>query len=148
MSTSTHEHAPGPMPRLVLGALLTFGALHAFAGGYYGVSGAEGLPREWLEDSPFTDYLIPSLFLFVVVGGSLLFAAIAIFTRRRIARLAALAAAVIVLVWIAVQVSVIGYVSWMQPAACAGGLLILGLARNLTTCRQPSSPNNVGRGKP
>jgi hypothetical protein len=34
--------------RLALGLLLAFGALNAFAGGYYGLSGARGVPTEWL----------------------------------------------------------------------------------------------------
>ena len=43
------------MIRYLLGALLTFGAINAFAGGYYGLSGAKGVPLEWLEGSPFSD---------------------------------------------------------------------------------------------
>jgi hypothetical protein len=49
--------------RTLLGALLTVGALNAFAGGYYGLSGAEGVPREWLAGSPFRDYFVPSVIL-------------------------------------------------------------------------------------
>jgi hypothetical protein len=116
------------MIRHLLGGLLAFGALNAFAGGYYGLAGAEGVPTEWLEGSPFRDYHIPSLILFTVVGGALLFAATAVFSRLRIARRAALAAGVIVLGWITVQVAIIGYVTWMQPATATGGLLILVLA--------------------
>ena len=66
--------------RYLLGGLLAFGAINAFGGGYYGLSGAEGVPTEWLEGSPFSDYFIPSLVLFTVVGGSFLFAAIAVFS--------------------------------------------------------------------
>ena len=62
--------------RHALGGLLAFGALNAFAGGYYGLSGAPGVPVEWLEGSPFSDYTVPSLILFIVVGGSLLIAAV------------------------------------------------------------------------
>jgi hypothetical protein len=116
------------MIRRLLGGLLAFGAVNAFAGGYYGLAGAESVPTEWLEGSPFRDYHIPSLILFTVVGGVLLFAATAVFGRLRIARRAALAAGVIVLGWITVQVAIIGYVSWMQPATATGGLLILVLA--------------------
>ena len=54
--------------RYSLGGLLAFGALNAFAGGYYGMSGAEDVPREWLEGSPFEDYFIPGLILFLVVA--------------------------------------------------------------------------------
>jgi hypothetical protein len=120
--------------RVLLVALLAFGALNAFAGGYYGLSGAEGVPREWLAGSPFTDYRVPSLILFLVVGGALALAAVMVFTRHRRARAAAFAAAAVVLVWIIVQVAIIGYVSWMQPATFAAGLGIL-----LLTVLLPSS---------
>ena len=115
--------------RYLLGGLLAFGAINAFGGGYYGLSGAEGVPMEWLEGSAFGDYFIPSLFLFTAVGGSFLFAAIAVFARLRIARASAFAAAAVVLAWIAVQLAIIGYVSWLQPATAIGGLLVLALAR-------------------
>jgi len=114
--------------RYLLGSLLAFGALNAFAGGYYGMSGAEDVPKEWLEGSPFDDYFVPSLVLFVVVGGSFLAAAIAVFARLRIARAAAFAAGATVLSWLAVETAMIGYVSWMQPATAIAGLLVLGLA--------------------
>ena len=65
--------------RYSLGGLLAFGALNAFGGGYYGLAGAAGVPTEWLKGSPFPDYFVPSLILLVVVGGSFLVAAIAVF---------------------------------------------------------------------
>jgi peptidoglycan/LPS O-acetylase OafA/YrhL len=121
--------------RLLLGGLLAFGALNAFAGGYYGFSGASGVPREWLAGSPFTDYVIPSLILLVVVGGTLALAAVMVCRRHRLARAGAAAAGVVVLLWIIVQVAIIGYVSWMQPATCAAGLLVLLLASLLPSRR-------------
>lgn len=117
-----------PLIRYPLGGLLAFGAANAFAGGYYGLAGAEGVPTEWLEGSPFRDYYVPSLILLTIVGGSLLFAAITVFARLRIARWAALSAGVVLLGWITVQVAIIGYVSWMQPATAIGGLLVVVLA--------------------
>ena len=111
--------------RYVLGALLVFVALNAFAGGFYGMSGAEGVPIEWLSGTPFHDYFIPSLILFVVVGGSSLVAAIAVFLRLRFARLLALDAVVTLFAWLAVQLVIIGYVSWMQPTTATVGLLVL-----------------------
>jgi hypothetical protein len=115
----------------LLGGLLAFGALNAFAGGYYGLAGAKGVPTEWLAGTPFSDYTVPSLILFVIVGGSFLAAAVAVFRRARMARVGSLTAGAIVLVWIVVQVAIIGYVSWMQPATAIGGLLILLLAWTL-----------------
>jgi hypothetical protein len=73
--------------RGTLGVLLAFGALNAFGGGFYGLSGARDIPKEWLAGSPFTDYFIPSFILFFVVGGSMLLAAVAIFAHWRKARL-------------------------------------------------------------
>ena len=63
--------------RYLLGTMLAFGAINSFAGGYYGLSGAPGVPLEWLADSPFMDYFIPGLILLVVVGGAFSFAAVA-----------------------------------------------------------------------
>ena len=114
--------------RIALGALLAFAALNAFGGGFYGLAGAEGVPVAWLEGTPFTSYRIPSLILFVVVGGAFLFAAVATFANARFAREAATAAAIIVLGWIVVQVAMIGYVSWMQPTTAVAGVVILLLA--------------------
>jgi len=123
--------------RTLLGALFAFGALNAFAGGYYGLSGADGVPREWLAGSPFSDYVVPSLVLFVVVGGALALAAIMVFRGHRLARAIACAAAAVLLAWIVVQVAIIGYVSWMQPATFAAGLLMLLLISLLPSTASP-----------
>ena len=111
--TESHNPRRAVVLRYALGTLLAFGALNAFAGGYYGLTGAQGVPREWLRGSPFTDYFVPSL---------------AAFARWRHARPLALAAGVIVLGWLAIQIAVIGYVSWMQPATAIAGAIVLALA--------------------
>jgi hypothetical protein len=123
--------------RYSLGSLLAFGALNAFGGGYYGLSGAAGVPTEWLEGSPFSDYFIPSLILLVVVGGSFVMAAIVVFAGLRIARVAALTAGLVVLGWLAAQVAIIGYVSWMQPTTAIGGVLVPVLVSLLPHQREP-----------
>jgi hypothetical protein len=117
-----------PAIRYLLGSLLAFGALNAFAGGYYGLAGAEGVPREWLEGTPFRDYFYPSLILLVVVGGTCLVGAAAVFARLRLGRAAAFAAAAVLLIWLAVELLMLGYVSWMQPATAAGTFVLLVLA--------------------
>lgn len=119
------------LERWSLGILLAFGALNAVAGGLFGLSGAKGVPIEWLSGSPFRDYFVPGFFLLVVVGGSLLAAAVAVLTNARVARAAAMAAGCVLLGWIAVQVAIIGYVSWMQPTTAAAGVLVLALATTL-----------------
>lgn len=124
--------------RYILGSLLAFSALNAFGGGYYGMSGAEGVPLELLAGSPFKKYFIPSLVLFVVVGGSFLFAAIAVFAFLPYARFAAFGAVAVVFIWLAVQIAIIGYVSWMQPVTAITGIVILVLARFLPKKRVES----------
>ena len=113
--------------RNTLGILLLIVALNAFGGGYYGIAGAEGVPLEWLKGSPFSNYVIPGIILIVVVGGSALIAAIAVFRKTKYARKAAFICGVIILIWLGVQISIIGYVSWMQPATTIAAVLILSL---------------------
>ena len=54
--------------RITLGVILALLALNALGGGYYGMAGAENVPLEWLEGSPFKTYFIPSLILFLIIG--------------------------------------------------------------------------------
>lgn len=114
-----------------LGILLVLLALNAFGGGYYGMAGAENIPVEWLEGSPFRSYFIPSLILFICVGGSALIAAFAVFRRHRHARRAAFTCGLISLIWIASQVSILGYFSWMQPTTAVAAFIILFLTSQL-----------------
>jgi hypothetical protein len=118
--------------RYTLGILLLLLAINAFGGGYYGMAGAKNVPPEWLKGSPFHNYFVPSLILFVCVGGSALLAAILVFKQHSIARKAAFSCGVIVLVWLTVQVVIIGYVSWMQPTTAVATIFILLLSRKLS----------------
>jgi peptidoglycan/LPS O-acetylase OafA/YrhL len=111
--------------RNILGSLLTFLAINALGGGYYGMAGAENVPLAWLEGSPFKSYFIPGIFLFLGIGGASIIAALMVFRHHRYARKAAFVCGILVLAWIAIQVSIIGYVSWMQPATAMAGCLIL-----------------------
>lgn len=126
--------------RYALGVLLAFAALNAFGGGYYAMSGAKGVPIEWLNGSLFQDYFIPGLILFFIIGGAFLISAIAVVGRFRIARVATFTAVVIVFIWLGVQILIIGYVSWMQPVTAGVALFILFLAslvlkQEMTTAR-------------
>lgn len=124
-------HSDKKMVRYSMGVLLAFAALNAFGGGYYAMAGAEGVPLEWLEGSPFRSYLIPGIFLFGIVGGAFLTAAILAFVRSRHARMAAFLAVAVVFGWLVVQMMIIGYVSWMQPVTAIVALVILLLALKL-----------------
>ncbi len=112
----------------ILGIFLIFVALNAFAGGFYGLSGAKGIPLKWLAKSPFHDYFIPSFILIVIVGGTSLFAGIAVLKKFRSADIIAFTAGAVLMVWLIIEEIIIGYVSWMQPATAIAGALILGLS--------------------
>lgn len=121
-----------------LGVLLSIVALNAFGGGYYGMAGAENVPVEWLKGSPFSNYFIPSLILFFIVGGSSLIAAITAFRRRPSSRKISLLCGFIILTWIAVQLAIIGYVSWMQPATTIAAIIIILLCLQLPRDKGPA----------
>lgn len=110
------------MTRRVLIPLHVFVAVMAAFGAFYGLAGAEGVPAEWLEGTPFSDYTFPSLIPGVAVGGSAAAAAAGLLLRRRWGPLVAFLAADTLLVWIIVQVALIGYVSWLQPFMFAVGV--------------------------
>jgi hypothetical protein len=117
-----------PTQQLPLGILLALLALNAFGGGIYGMMGAEGVPVELLRGTVFPSFFIPSLILFVVVGGSATAASVAVLAGLRYARWLSLMSAFIVFAWIAVQVAMIGYVSVLQPIVAGVGVIILVLA--------------------
>jgi hypothetical protein len=117
--------------RWLLAGLLLFIALNAFAGGYYGMTGAPNVPTEWLAGSPFDNYFVPSVILFVVVGGAFLAAAIAVVSRVAWRRIAVAVAVAIAIGWLVAQVAIIGYVSWMQPATAIATIVVAWLATRL-----------------
>ena len=92
------------------------------------MGGGLDLPSDWLDGTPFSSYFFPGLILFVVVGGSMLVASLAVWSRNLFAGPASLAVGSILLIWITVQVVLIGYRSWMQPTFFAFGLAVVALA--------------------
>jgi hypothetical protein len=127
----SNNKLPEKLVRYALGILLLLVAINAFGGGYYGMAGAKNVPTEWLEGSPFKSYFVPSVILFVCVGGSALVATIFVLRQHRLARKAAFSCGIIVLIWLTVQVAIIGYVSWMQPTTAVAAIIILFLTWQL-----------------
>ncbi len=110
----------------LLGSLLAFMGINAFGGGIYGMMGAKDIPLEWLDGTPFHNFFIPSLILFLIVGGSFLLASIAVFIGHRYAVLVSIFSLLVVYIWLCVQILMIGSVSFLQPAtACMASLILL-----------------------
>jgi hypothetical protein len=70
---------------------------------------ALGLPVELLEGSVFPDYLVPGLVLFFVLGVAPLVVAWGLWRRTSWSRLAVPLVGLALMIWIGVQIVVIGY---------------------------------------
>lgn len=116
---------------MLLGMLLSFISINAFGGGAYGMTGPKELPLEWLEGSPFSSFFIPSLVLFVVVGGSHALAAYWVLKRNPSAYKTAIFAGSVLLMWIMVQVAIIGFVSFLQPVMAGLAVMVIVMAMQL-----------------
>ncbi len=103
---------------------LFIGAL-AVGGAVYALSGAPNVPREWLRDTPFRSYRVPGMVLLVMVAGSMFTAAGLLIAGSGAARLVSLEAGVILLGWIGVQVSLIGFRHWLQPVMGVLGAVVV-----------------------
>ena len=119
--------------RALLGLLVLQG-LSAIAGGTgltLDPTGSEvGLDPNWLDGSPFADYLVPGVILLVVLGVGPLAVAFGLLRRARWSWAGSLWVGLALVIWIAVQVAVVGYIP-RPPLQLAYGLLglaILGTA--------------------
>ncbi len=104
-----------PPATYLLLLLLVFQGFSGLAGGYGLVTDPTGsrvgLDPDWLQGSLFSDYFVPGLTLFVVLGLGPLVAAYGVLRRRSWARFATLMVGAALLIWIAVEILVVGYVS-------------------------------------
>jgi uncharacterized protein len=135
---------PRPADGLVwaLAGVQGFVGLGAVAGGIGLMTDPSGatmsLPLEWLDGSPFRDYLVPGLTLFLVNGVLSLLTAGCSLRRWRAAPEAGLALGAFLMAWIGVQVAVIGLSSPLQAAFFGLGALEFALARRwLAVRREP-----------
>lgn len=67
------------------------------------------IPLNWLEGSPFTNYLIPGLILFLLLGILPIYIATGLFGNRFFYWLLSLILGILLLIWIVVEIIIIGY---------------------------------------
>ena len=131
--------------RWLLFAIEVVVAVNAVGGAIWGLAGAKDVPREWLEGTPFDSYLVPSLILLIAIGGGMGAAATALLINHRFAPELSIAAGLILIGWIVVQVLMIapnGGVSWLQPTMVAAGLLVAALGWRLRRVRDTTEGRN------
>jgi hypothetical protein len=138
MTILTHPAGPksAARRRWFLVTIEVMVAVNAVGGAIWGLGGAKDVPRRWLEATPFDSYVVPSLILLVAVGGGMGAAAVMLLARHRLAPEVSIAAGLILIGWIIVQVLVIvpkGGFSWLQPAMFAAGALVAALGWQLRT---------------
>ena len=86
-----------------------------------------GMTEVTLARSPFRNYLVPGIVLFMVVGGTQAVAAWAEMRRWPRAGWLSVVAGAVLAGWIAVQVAMIGLGHPMQPSLFVAGVVIAGL---------------------
>ena len=101
------------LSRRILIGVMAFQGLSGIAGGFGLMADPTGaslrIPLEWLEGSPFTDYLLPGIVLFFVLGVIPLGVVYGLWKGKTWSRLAAVAVGAALCIWIAVEIAVIGY---------------------------------------
>src|ERR1051326_5094806 len=96
--------------RVTLVVIEVFVGLWAVIGGVGLVTGAIAflqMPVTYLQGTPFKDYTIPCLLLLFAVGGSYLFAAATILSKRRVGFLASALAGLVLIGFEAVEIAII-----------------------------------------
>lgn len=112
-----------------LQALLAIGAIPAGLGFILDPTGSEiGMSPEMLAGSPFPDFLVPGIVLFLVNGIGSLAGAVLTFRRHALAGKAAMGLGVFLMAWIVVQVWVLGPpLHWLQILYFVLGTVEFGL---------------------
>ena len=100
------------------------------------------LPRSALTGSPFETYFAPGLILFCALGLGPLAAALLAWLRHPLAPIAALGVGVTLLIWMAVEIAIVGYSNNppLQPFYVLLGAVIAGVGLCWRVTLAPEAP--------
>lgn len=128
-----HRCITRPIRRL-LGAFCLFTGLTALGGGtelvgwQYGSPWNPALQVSLLGHSPFSDFLVPGLLLFWLVGVVNLFSGVLALRRHRVGEIASFGGGSALTVWILSQLAMLRAFSWLQVVYLVIGLATMGTA--------------------
>lgn len=112
---------------LILGILQTFNGLSGLLGGIMLINDPTGnslnMRMEWLKETPFQNFLIPGIVLFLVVGIGNTVGIWLTFRKKNKRSQFGLVFGLILMFWIISQVLWIGYKDFLQPLYFTTGLL-------------------------
>lgn len=104
---------------LSLGIIQSFIALGAIPAGFLMIINPDGtklgMTTDFLANTPFYDFLIPGIFLFIVNGLFNLGAAILSFKKHKYSGVSGLMLGIALVLWIVIQVYFIQLSSFLQP---------------------------------
>jgi len=105
-------------------ALIGIGAVFGGIGLMTDPTGEQlGMSLVWLAGSPFPDFLVPGIVLFTVNGLGTLAGSLATFRMFRYAGELAIGLGIFMVLWIVIQVLVIGLTSFLQPLYFSVGIV-------------------------
>ena len=123
-----------------LKGVLLFNALSAVGGGIGLITGTLPVPTMLLRHTPFDSFVIPGLFLGIIIGGSALAGAIALPAHVRRSRLISATAGVIMVGWIAGETILVRGFSVLQGLYLLTGLIVVVLSWGLPVSADVSQP--------
>ena len=137
-----------PLSRIAKAAVVleVFLGVGALGGGGALVLGSRGeiipLPLSALNGSPFETYLVPGLILFCALGLGPLAAALLAWRRHPLAPIATLVVGVALLIWMAVEIAIVGYSNDppLQPFYVILGAVITGVGLGWRVTLAPEAP--------
>jgi CDP-diglyceride synthetase len=102
-----------PASVFILLLLVLFQGLSGLAGGIGLVLDPSGkllqIPINWLDNSPFNDYMIPGIILLIVLGVFPFITLYRLWVKMKWAWLFAFVLGIALLIWIGVEIIIIGY---------------------------------------
>lgn len=130
--------------------VLAFQGLSGVAGGFGLIAdpsgGALGIPVTWLEGSPFADFLVPGVVLLTLLGIGPLLVVYGLWTRRAWSWAGSILVGVALLIWLGVEIAVIGYQSEPPLQAVYGVVAVAILTLTLTkSVREHFQGGSTGR---
>lgn len=133
--------------RIILVAVQAATGVLAVFGGLALIFDVWQLPLSQLGGTPFSSWAGPGWLLLILIGGSSLGAALSLWIDSELGPWIALAAGMILVIWILVQMAMIGVTMFLQPLFLVVGIVMVILAALLYATQsgatQSGAPSNV-----